>query len=83
MIIRITSLPRTPSPLPPSLIHCLLLQQEIRLGLNEDLIIGREERRHGYGAVVLDDCTFHENADMENFDRERILSITAPDGEVS
>ncbi len=61
--------------LPPSLI-------EIRLGLNEDLIIGKDERRHGYGAVVLDDCNFHESANMESFERDRTLSIPAPVGEV-
>ncbi len=55
---------------------------EIRLGLNEALIIGKDERRHGYGAVVLDDCNFHENANMESFERDRTLSIQAPDGEV-
>ena len=55
---------------------------EIRLGLNEDLSIGSEERRRGLGGVVLDDCNFHENANLELFDKERILSIIAPDGEV-
>ena len=52
------------------------------MGLNEDLVIGREERRHGYGTVVLDDCNFHESANMEQFEKERSLSIMAPDGEV-
>jgi AP-4 complex subunit mu-1 len=56
-------------------------QPEIRLGLNEDLVIGREERRHGYGTVVLDDCNFHESANLEQFEKERSLSIMAPDGE--
>jgi AP-4 complex subunit mu-1 len=49
--------------------------------LNEDLVIGREERRHGYGTVVLDDCNFHESANLEQFEKERSLSIMAPDGE--
>ena len=56
---------------------------EIRLGLNEDLTIGREERRHGLGGVVLDDCNFHESAEMESFEKDRSLSIIAPDGEAS
>ena len=52
------------------------------MGLNEDLVIGRVERRHGYGTVVLDDCNFHESANLENFEKERSLSIMAPGGEV-
>jgi AP-4 complex subunit mu-1 len=56
-------------------------QPEIRMGLNEDLVIGRVERRHGYGTVVLDDCNFHESANLENFEKERSLSIMAPGGE--
>ena len=55
---------------------------EVRLGLNEDLVIGREERRHGYGAVVLDDCNFHESTNMDQFEKDRSLSIMAPGGEV-
>ena len=43
---------------------------------------GREEGRRGYGGVVLDDCNFHENANLELFEREKTLSISAPDGEV-
>lgn len=58
-------------------------EAEIRLGLNEDLHISSEEKRHGYGGVVLDDSNFHENANLELFDKERIISIIAPDGEVS
>ena len=57
-------------------------EAEIRLGLNEDLTVGREERRRGSGGVVLDDCNFHESTQLENFDRDRSLSIVAPDGEV-
>ncbi len=53
---------------------------EIRLGLNEELTIGRESSR--LGGVVLDDCNFHESAEMENFEKDRSLSIMAPDGEV-
>ena len=55
---------------------------EIRLGLNEDLLIGSEEKRHGLGNVILDDCNFHESTQLESFDQERIISIIAPDGEV-
>ena len=57
-------------------------EAEIRLGLNEDLLIGSDEKRHGLGGVALDDCNFHENTQLELFDKERMISITAPDGEV-
>ena len=57
-------------------------EAEIRLGLNEDLQISSEEKRRGYGGVVLDDSNFHESANLELFDKERIISINAPDGEV-
>ena len=57
-------------------------EAEIRLGLNEDLIVGSEEKRHGLGSVVLDDANFHESANLDLFDQERIVSIIAPDGEV-
>ena len=45
--------------------------------------MGKDDRRNVYGAVVLDDCNFHENAQLDQFDRDRTLSIVAPDGEVS
>ena len=57
-------------------------EAEIRLGLNEDLLVGAEEKRRGFGGVALDDCNFHENAQLELFDKERMISIVAPDGEV-
>ena len=52
------------------------------MGLNEDLQISSEEKRRGYGGVILDDSNFHESANLELFDKERIISINAPDGEV-
>ena len=45
--------------------------------------MGKEDRRNAYGTVVLGDCNFHENAQLDQFDRDRTLSIVAPDGEVS
>ena len=62
----------------------LALMAEVRFGLNEDVVIGREEgTMRGIGAVVLDDCSFHENANLSEFDRDRSISIAAQDGEVS
>ena len=57
-------------------------EAEIRIGLNEDLHLSFKEKRRGYGGVVLDDINFHECANLELFDTERIISINAPDGEL-
>ena len=56
---------------------------EVHFGLNTDLVIGREEGMvHGMGSVVLEDCSFHEKANLTEFDRDRVISIAAQDGEV-
>lgn len=54
---------------------------DLRLALNEDLVIKGQGDLGSYGAVNLDDCNFHEAANLEQFQRERILTITPPDGE--
>ncbi|XP_051126548.1 AP-4 complex subunit mu [Andrographis paniculata] len=60
---------------------------EIRLALNDDLFIGRSGvSSYGYsssggGAVILDDCNFHESVHMDSFDVDRTLSLVPPDGE--
>lgn len=61
---------------------------EIRLALNEDLSIGRSHGpASGYrsssssGAVILDDCNFHESVRLDSFDTNRTLSLIPPDGE--
>ncbi|KAJ9166480.1 hypothetical protein P3X46_021228 [Hevea brasiliensis] len=56
---------------------------EIRLALNEDLSIGRGSGRSVYdyrsssgsGAVILDDCNFHESVRLDNFDLNRTLTL--------
>ena len=60
--------------------HCSF--PEVHFGLNEDLVIGKEEGRGLLGAVVLDDCSFHENANLTDFDRDRTISMAAISGEV-
>eukprot|EP01045_Picozoa_sp_COSAG04_P029044 COSAG04_NODE_4667_length_1958_cov_4.517258_2_plen_416_part_00 len=55
---------------------------EIQLALNEDLIIGKSSQA-GYGRVALDDVNFHESCRMDTFERERVLLINPPDGEVT
>lgn len=56
---------------------------EIRLALNEDLNIGRGDYggSSGSGAVMLDDCNFHESVHLDSFEVDRTLSLVPPDGE--
>nr|CAB3454988.1 unnamed protein product [Digitaria exilis] len=71
---------------------------EIRLALNEDLSIGRTgssscdyRSSSGGGAVILDDCNFHESVHLDSFDIDRTLTLVStlirllflipPDGE--
>jgi AP-4 complex subunit mu-1 len=51
---------------------------EMRLGLNEDLVIGRG---NGYGGMTVDDMTFHECVRMLEWERDRALLFYPPDGE--
>jgi len=54
---------------------------DLRLALNEDLVIKGQGDLGSYGAVNLDDCNFHECANLEQFTTQRILTLTPPDGE--
>ncbi|XP_054788925.1 AP-4 complex subunit mu-like [Prosopis cineraria] len=61
---------------------------EIRLALNDDLTIGGGQGpTYGYnsstgsGAVVLDDCNFHESVRLDSFDMDKTLTLIPPDGE--
>ncbi|KAK7845730.1 ap-4 complex subunit mu [Quercus suber] len=61
---------------------------EIRLALNDDLTIGRGGRSvfdyrssSGTGAVILDDCNFHESVHLDSFEMDKTLSLVPPDGE--
>ena len=53
---------------------------ELRLALNENLVIGRD-RAGGYGALVLDDCNFHDSVRLDEFESTRTLHFLPPDGE--
>ena len=47
-------------------------------------MIGKDEGMvRGTGSLVLDDCSFHEKANLTDFDKERIITIPAQDGEVN
>lgn len=52
---------------------------ELRLALNEDLVIGKGSG--AYGSVVLDDCNFHECVHLDEFESSRTLHFLPPDGE--
>lgn len=55
---------------------------ELRLVLNDDLIVGRGNMgQNTVGAVVLDDCNFHECVDLRDFESMKTLTINPPDGE--
>ena len=54
---------------------------ELRLALNEDLVIGKGSGT--YGSVILDDCNFHECVHLDEFDSSRTLHFLPPDGEFS
>eukprot|EP00553_Chaetoceros_curvisetus_P006592 CAMPEP_0204616272 /NCGR_PEP_ID=MMETSP0717-20131115/3554_1 /ASSEMBLY_ACC=CAM_ASM_000666 /TAXON_ID=230516 /ORGANISM="Chaetoceros curvisetus" /LENGTH=470 /DNA_ID=CAMNT_0051629449 /DNA_START=69 /DNA_END=1481 /DNA_ORIENTATION=- len=56
---------------------------ELRLALNEDLVIGKANAPSGpsYGAVVLDDVSFHDCVNLTEFENARTLSFFPPDGE--
>ena len=53
---------------------------ELRVALNEDLVIGRGG---AYGSVVLDDCNFHECVHLDEFETSRTIHFIPPDGEFS
>ena len=52
---------------------------ELRLALNEDLVIGKGGG--AFGSVVLDDCNFHECVHLDEFESSRTLHFLPPDGE--
>lgn len=51
---------------------------ELRLALNEDLVIGKGG---AMGSVVLDDCNFHECVHLDEFESDRQLHFLPPEGE--
>jgi len=52
---------------------------ELRLALNEDLVIGRNAGT--YGSVVVDDMNFNDCVNLTEFESARTLSFIPPDGE--
>jgi len=64
---------------------------QIRLALPEDLAIGGRDLSpyggdYAFGggvSVLLDDCNFHESADLKDFDTDRTIVLNPPEGEFS
>ena len=62
---------------------------ECKFGLNDKLILEKEERpinnlRRGIGRtgiVELDDCQFHQCVKLARFDSEKSINFIPPDGE--
>jgi len=52
---------------------------ELRLALNEDLVVGRNNKT--YGSVVVDDINFNDCVNLNEFESSRTLSFIPPDGE--
>jgi AP-4 complex subunit mu-1 len=55
----------------------------LKIGLNKDLVIGKADQGSGSVGVILDDCSFHEGFNLEEFENDRVLSIIPPDGETT
>lgn len=51
---------------------------ELRLALNEDLVVGKGGPGEG---VTLDDCNFHECVRLDDFETSRLLTFIPPEGE--
>ena len=59
-----------------------ILCPELKLGLSEDLVLGKTSEI-GYGtAVRLDYAQFHPSVDLADFEHKRALTIHPSEGEV-
>jgi len=56
---------------------------ECKFGLNDKLVIDRENYHHGSrkAGVEIDDCTFHRCVRLGKFDADRTITFIPPDGE--
>jgi AP-4 complex subunit mu-1 len=52
---------------------------ELRLALNEDLVVGRDGGK--YGSVCVDDMNFNDCVNTSEFESSRTVSFIPPDGE--
>ena len=54
---------------------------ELKLVLNDNIVIGRQNAKSAINSVVLDDCNFHECVNAKDFGTLKTLKITPPAGE--
>ncbi|TFK46655.1 clathrin adaptor, mu subunit, partial [Heliocybe sulcata] len=54
---------------------------ECKFGLNDKLVIDKNDRTGASDAVELDDCRFHQCVRLNEFDASRTISFVPPDGE--
>lgn len=54
---------------------------ECKFGLNDKLVIEREETGQRKPGVEIDDCTFHRCVRLGKFDADRTITFIPPDGE--
>jgi len=54
---------------------------KIKIGLNEDLIVGKNADQMTYGKLCLDQCSFHDCCQFSEWDSDRTLVFYPPDGE--
>jgi len=54
---------------------------ELKMTLNDNLVIGRQSALSYINTVVLDDCNFHECVNAKDFETMKMLKISPPDGE--
>jgi len=46
---------------------------ELKLALNEEIVVGKSPSGSNYGSIVLDDCNFHECVRTDDFEMLRML----------
>ena len=54
---------------------------ECKFGLNDKLVIDKNDKGNADNAVELDDCRFHQCVRLNDFDATRTISFIPPDGE--
>jgi len=59
----------------------LLNNPELRVSLNEDLVIGKQNANVYAAQMVLDDANFHECVHLDEFEEQRSLVFVPPEGE--
>jgi len=53
----------------------------LKLGLNDNIMIGRNRNTPSYGVLNLDYCKFHDSVDLSDWEIDRGLIFNPPEGE--